>query len=150
MELPPHIESIGATAFALCSRTKIQITSLPQSLRTIGNGAFRNIPGIKITDFGGDSNEYKLTSIGDEAFAMMSANASGHSEIESVNLYSSITSIGNNAFKGYGKFGDQGVTAYYSDGMQIQNAQGVLTDIALIDPTTKGFDKFKNRAEGIV
>ena len=79
------VTSIGEYAFNRCSLSSIK---LPDSLTSIGNGAFvncRSLSSIKLPD--------SLTSIGGSAF-------SGCSNLSSIKLPDSLTSIGEGAFWG--------------------------------------------------
>ena len=113
-KLPESLITLGDYAFYGCHL--IELTSLPKSLVSIGSYAFRDCPNVAIIDFGSDKdtiNGSQLKKIGTQAFE-----DSGHDNNQSavgdyIILRQSVTTIGHNAFSGYGG-AKNSLTAYYT------------------------------------
>ena len=84
--LPESLTSIGTSAFDGC--TSLALTSLPEGLTSIGTSAFQNCTNLALT-----SLPAGVTSIGNYTFY-------GCTNLALTSLPAGVTSIGNNAFTG--------------------------------------------------
>lgn len=87
--LPSTVTTIGNLAFTFLFGTSLETVTIPSSVTTIEEGAFRNLSVLRTVNFSGNG----LTSIGDIAF-------SGCTALESFEMPNSVTSIGEEAFSG--------------------------------------------------
>lgn len=150
IDMKPSVETIGAQAFY---NTSINLTALPAKLKTIESGAFMsckqlalnalpsqlttiqsyaffNCPKLAISQFG--DADSKLAEIGIDAFNT----SASESNVVDVYIGASVTMIGKNAFKDYGKNGKvNSVTLAKSVEEYLQTSDSYHTDIS-----TMGFD----------
>lgn len=87
--LPSTVTTIGNLAFTFLFGTSLETVTIPSSVTTIEEGAFRNLSVLRTVNLSGNG----LTSIGDMAF-------SGCTALESFEMPNSVTSIGEEAFSG--------------------------------------------------
>ena len=102
----------------------LQHIELPDSVRYIGNDAFRNCNLIDLVI------PYKLVTLGDRAFAY-------NENLSRVYFESDITNLGSDVFlKGFGEI----INVYYPDNTEnLNNAFGLSTSLNIIEYTPKSF-----------
>ena len=97
-KLPASLEVLGAQAF-LWGGPGITITTLPNNLQVLYSYTFNGCPNVKITELGSnDGSGSKLWRLDD--YALSYAGTAHGGEII-VNVYKSVTTIGNQAFYNY-------------------------------------------------
>ena len=79
----------------------VKITKLPVGLRYLLSHTFSGCPNVKITAFGSNDNSSILESIEQSCF--YNAGNGTHGSLDRIEVYSSVSFIGRNAFKDYGK-----------------------------------------------
>ena len=109
--LPEGLIELGESAFNNAgSEVKLQDTDevriLPPGLQVLPRRCFFRCGNVQLTEFGSEGTTYKLHTIGESALDMLTVTATGtdHHGVTIVNLYPSITSVGNKAFAGYGSY----------------------------------------------
>ena len=119
--LPKELTTLGIGAFQGAGNNLI-LTSLPDKLKDIPQGAFSSCGGVKITEFGRHKDGVRgnsVTSIGQEAFH--SAGQNQDSAIpEEIYIYNTVNMVGLNAFAYY--FKDSGVIGHFESETLINGA----------------------------
>ena len=99
-ELPTKLQFLGQSAF-MNGGVNVKITKLPAGLRYLLSHTFSGCPNVKITAFGSNDNSSVLESIEQSCF--YNAGNGTYGSLDRIEVYSSVSFIGRDAFKDYGK-----------------------------------------------
>lgn len=97
--LPSNLTTLGQGAFMSCGNG-LQLTFIPAGIEILESWTFSSCPNVKISIFGSNNGENRLTTIGNNCFYNAGNGTSGPNVID-ITFNSSVNSIGVQAFAGY-------------------------------------------------